>query len=980
MFIMKHATSRFLRFFLVAALVAAMAGSLMPSKALGIASTDVPSLSVSPGAAGEASEWVITFTTEGPIAPNDGDDATTENTDITLAFTGATIPEIPTDDGATLDVDEQEVARMALAAHITVESGGVSGSPTTLTAGTTTSITFETPVLIGTEADATATPAVAAAGGEATITISVDAGIRHATPAAATSVEVTPENETAGTAALSASNAVFNRATPASPTGLDTGQVARWDVTTNNVPAGIIRNQHEIMVSFTAGTVPSSIDKNSIRLISGAATGTDDVAAGSPALNPSISGKTIRFVSPVDVDDGGTLRVIIGESAGIAAPGQPGEMAIVVRAGESNARMTSVAVSVGAFLRISPSSGPRGTTVTVTGGGFTAGTSGKVQVDGDNAGDYTVDSAGKLTGSFVATSGTAGGGPVSVVDLGRGGDALMGPSWTQTPSASPASTNVTRGSSVKVTLNDFPGEGDYTATIGGAEGDFFDNETSSLVVPQTEGTGTKQVVISRGDGSARFLITIGSRTLTVSPSSAVPGQAITVSGAGFAPGTVALTLDGGLEDDRADSIRVNNDGTFLYTGRVPFTAETKDKGKKTWTATSSDGSRAATSSGFTIQARAVTLSPSTANPGATVEVYGSGWGVTTSEDGNKNSEVTIEVTGTNAIFGPFPISSSGEFTGAITVPSDSAVGSLDVTATDNNGDLAGDDYGNQSKTAKLTVATGVISVSPDTASTGSVITISGSGFPAQTNLSALTFGDGNALPVPAPATDVSGNFTVTLTVPAAARGGSLPPGAVVITARVGQISGTTSFTIPGPSITLSTSSAMPGGSVTVTGTNFSAFSNVATINVGQQNQAPTPNPLTDATGNFSASVIIPALNPGAYTITVRTTASFTATAPITILSSTVGNVVPAEQAFQALTSRGILTLAAAAPPGGTMFGAYVPGLAGNTLVNVEPNGVLILTLNADARIAVSGQPAVDVAAGTPTFFALGSRVSIEVVE
>ena len=43
--------------------------------------------------------------------------------------------------------------------------------------------------------------------------------------------------------------------------------------------------------------------------------------------------------------------------------------------------------------------------------------------------------------------------------------------------------------------------------------------------------------------------------------------------------------------------------------------------------------------------------------------------------------------------------------------------------------------------------------------------------------------------MPAPATDVQGNFTVTLTVPAAGQGGSLQPGAVVITATVGQISG-----------------------------------------------------------------------------------------------------------------------------------------------------------------------------------------------
>ena len=133
-------------------------------------------------------------------------------------------------------------------------------------------------------------------------------------------------------------------------------------------------------------------------------------------------------------------------------------------------------------------------------------------------------------------------------------------------------------------------------------------------------------------------------------------------------------------------------------------------------------------------------------------------------------------------------------------------------------------------------------------------------------------------------------------------------------------------------------------------------------------------------GDFSASVIVPTLNPGAYTVTVRTGSGFTATSPIRILSATSGRTVSPEIAFQALTSRGLLTLAAAAAPGGTEFGAFVPGLAGNTLVQVVPNGVLILTLNADAQIAVSGQPAVSVSADTPTFFALGAAVTVEVIE
>ena len=337
------------------------------------------------------------------------------------------------------------------------------------------------------------------------------------------------------------------------------------------------------------------------------------------------------------------------------------------------------------------------------------------------------------------------------------------------------------------------------------------------------------------------------------------------------------------------------------------------------------------------------------------------------------------------------MSSTGEFQGAFTVPSNSQSTTIKVTATGNNGGLSesgetvspgmtGGFEESRSTAKNLRVPTGVVSVSPDSESTGATITVSGQGFPAQTNLSALDFGGTNALPVPAPATDLTGNFTVTLTVPAARLGGSLKPGAVVITATVGRISGTTSFTIPEPSVSLSVESARPGNSVTISGTGFSAFANVDAINFGTAPALPVPNPRTDIVGSFSAAVIVPTLNPGAYTITVRTGPDFTATVSVRIVSSTVGNALPPEEAFRSLTSKGLLVLAAAAPPGGTEFGAYVPGLAGNTLALVQPNGVLILTLNADARVSVSGGPALDVTANTPAFFALGSTVSVEVIE
>lgn len=1037
MFIMKHATSRFLRFFLVAALVAAMVGSLLPAKVAGQAALSVE-VTPSKLAVGEAIEWTITLSNATLLT--DVNTAATGGTDddaseITLTFAGVdvNVPPSLTDSDPTPDTTDPAVTNpgslitvngtpLAAGATFTAGVGGTIVFPTPVAASGTVTIKIashyvDDPDTNGTGMDESATATTehaATVTDTATVTVAVD-DVEPAAP-------VTPATATSDAYETYIRPVVV---TPNPTRGLQAGQASEWEITTTNTPSateGLTADADRITVKFSSGTVPSGITKDEILVRAGGDSSRLEIA-------PTVSGRTISFLSPVDIEAADVtatapVRIVISASVGIAAPNAAGGMAVSVKLG-TNVEATSLPVSVGRYLNISPRSAARNATVTVTGGGFTPGTSGGITVGTTpTGGSYTVDSTGKLTGSFVASSSTAAGGLVKVVDLGVKDVEVEGPMFTQLASASPASTEVARGASVRITLTDFPSTGDWAVTIAGRtvpvgttatpvvaatqreEGSFTpaaNGLSGTLVLPQSEDTGTKRVMITRGTGSdaksARFLIAIIGRTLVVSPSTAVPGQPVTVSGAGFtasSEGGIRVNLMlGDMAITDGQNLRVNTDGSFLYTGKVPFadgddpatadvtgTLDTSKAGTKRWTATEVGGNgRAATSSGFTIQKRAITLSPSTANPGASVEVFGSGFGVKTRLDVTSQVTVTLS-TNPNTKHGPFPVSATGEFTGTITVPSDAQVTQITVTAEDNNGANPGTDgfTANQKATAMLRVPTGTISVSPTSASTGSTITVSGQGFPTQTNLSALTFGTANALPVPAPATDVNGNFTVTLTVPAASEGGSLAPGAVVITAKVGNISGTSSFTIPGPSITLSSDSARPGDTLVITGMGFSAFANVSSVTIGRANQTPVPNPLTDGTGNFNANVVVPTLNPGAYTVTVRTGATFTATHSIRILSATVGNARAPEDALRSLISREILTLAAAASPGGTSFGAFVPGLAGNTLALIEPNGVLILTLNADARISVSGQAAVDVAADTPTFFAIGSTVSIEVVE
>jgi hypothetical protein len=941
---MKHATSRFFRFFLVAALVAAMVGSLLPAKVAGQTAASI-TVASSNTKAGGVTELTISLTPTG---------FTANVSKVNLKFSHAQVP--------------STIGRTDIIVSATGGGGATLLAVAPTVSGST--VSFFTPI---------AAPE--------RIVISSSAGIRNSNaPTAAAKVTVN------GTDSEAYSVTQFLDISPSSQSRSGT-------------------------VTVTGGGFSAGTSGGSISLYNDGIRGVSDYVMAL-VVDPNDATKMIPSLTGTAPDQ--TVDLF---SATTVRP-------VTLPADDDDAvdgiQLSAEDVLKGIIVRPYPAGDPcdEDAAVSTIGSGSDQNTR-PCNDDDDVAprtvgtgGTYSVDSSGALSGSFVASSGTAIGGLVQVTDLGSGAT-ISSSAYSQKASVTPTSTEVSLGSELAITLTDFAEGSTFTATIAGEEDEGFQDSVNdagtkaSLTIAQDEGTGTKRVSITgtrmvssnkQDDAntpqdeaadvtvtqSASFLITIVSRSLTLNPSSTVPGQAVTVKGEGFSG---IQRVDLSLADASiATNIVVNTDGTFLYTGKVPFNDDTVSSGGKTWRAvdSSDENGRAATSSGFTIQKRSITLSPSTSNPGSTVEVYGAGFGVTTR--GTVNSQVTLNledsagVPVSSAVFGPFPVSSSGEFTGAIQVPTSVGVSSITVKATDNNGggdnpdtDQTGGFADNQTATASLRVPTGVISVSPDSASTGTVITVTGNGFPAQTNLAELFFGDANALPVPAPATDVNGNFTVTLTVPAAPRGGSLAPGAVVIKAKVASIEGTTSFTIPGPSITLSVSEARPGETISLSGTGFSAYSNVGTINVGQQNQAPTPNPLTDGIGDFDAEILIPALNPGAYTITVRTSPAFTATAPIRILSSTVGNVVPAETAFQALTSRGILTLAAAAPPGGTMFGAYVPGLAGNTLVNVEPNGVLILTLNADARIAVSGQPAVDVAANTPTFFALGSVVSIEVV-
>src|SRR4051812_9559023 len=112
---------------------------------------------------------------------------------------------------------------------------------------------------------------------------------------------------------------------------------------------------------------------------------------------------------------------------------------------------------------------------------------------------------------------------------------------------------------------------------------------------------------------------------------------------------------------------------------------------------------------------------------------------------------------------------------------------------------------------------------------GSVVTVSGTGFPANAVLSA-TFA-GTAVTVSGPAsTDGAGGFTnAQFSVPSGTAASTPGPHAVVFTAGAWS-SPPTTFTVT-PSIAVSPSSAAAGTTITVTGSGFAANSTINTHTV-----------------------------------------------------------------------------------------------------------------------------------------------------
>jgi hypothetical protein len=311
----------------------------------------------------------------------------------------------------------------------------------------------------------------------------------------------------------------------------------------------------------------------------------------------------------------------------------------------------SATFTVTSAISLSPTSGPPGTSITVTGSGFAASASGAVWFDSD--GDSVLDpgepsasvSTGPL-GTFTATLTvpTVAAGTYNIrADVPSGGTVEASATFTVLiPSITVSPTSGPPGTSISVSGTNFipgasgsvwfdldgdsildAGEPSVSVTASGT-GTF----TATLTVP-TVAAGTYNIradVPSAGsvEASATFAVTFA---ITLSPTSGSPGTTVTISGSGFAAsvsGVVWFDTDNDNVVDAVEpsvSVTASATGTFTATLTVPTVAAGTYYIKAD--VPSGGGPEAAAS--FTVLIASITVSPTTVSSGQLITITGTGF-------------------------------------------------------------------------------------------------------------------------------------------------------------------------------------------------------------------------------------------------------------------------------------------------------------------------------------------------------------------
>ena len=351
------------------------------------------------------------------------------------------------------------------------------------------------------------------------------------------------------------------------------------------------------------------------------------------------------------------------------------------------------------------------------------------------------------------------------------------------------------------------------------------------------------------------------QTATVSPDNGPPGTVITVSGSGFdvdESGYVWFDIDGdSIRDTGEPYDTATTDGSGVIEAGATLTVPVEARGTYAVRVDIPSGTPIEDSDTFTITPE-IELDDSSGNVGDTLTVDGYGF----------NDGVTVTIYYDGESVGTDTTDSYGAFYDFTFIVPDSTEGTHPVRARDSGG---------YAPTVNYTVSP-EITLSSSTGAVDDVITVSGTGFAASSDIT--IYFDGSS--VTTDDTDSDGSFSAaTFNVPDTSRGSH-----TIKAEDEDNNSDTAIFTVA-QKITIDPTSGASGIIITVTGTGFRANYAITIKYNGATVVTTPPTVTTNPTGYFSATFTVPAALAGTYEVeatdgTNTATADFVSTTDATI--------------------------------------------------------------------------------------------------
>ena len=423
----------------------------------------------------------------------------------------------------------------------------------------------------------------------------------------------------------------------------------------------------------------------------------------------------------------------------------------------------------------------------------------------------------------------------------------------------------------------------------------FETTVAAKDLKKATANGESLIMFRDSDGKkadATFTVT---GTTTLGSDSVGKGKLLEISIADWIQAEPAMVRIDGVplvtknEDGKDAAVTLDDDKAATF-----YVYVTSEVGLGTKTVVLFDGvepdAARLDSASVEVTALALNVSPSTAVAGQEITVEGTGF----------SSAVQLDTLSVGGIGQPelsnrndvndYDVLSGGRIVITFDVPDGVTDGSKTIRVTDDDGRVG---------EVALMVRKPTITLNPITSRRATTVSVSGTGFPANKN---ITVDFGTETGIATGRTDNTGNFSASFVVPSDATIG----GEVEVKASFGDdYSAEATHTVPDKGITVTPEVARSGDAVDIVGTGFPRYADVQ-VKIGDGPFRAT-TARTDNVGDFNVSVIIPGIDSGTHVIQVDAGGSI-ATWVITVPDAAVIRTRPSGDVFADLIASNNLTV------------------------------------------------------------------------